>query len=169
MDPSTLNAYDTRASDFAGRYAAADVSPLHRLLLAHLPTGARLLEIGCGAGRDAVFLAEHGFAVIAADASAAMLDQARNAPGAATTAYPDVSSSSNTTAPRVKTTRSSSPPTSRTAPPPANTPSNATALTRPSGVFSQKTLPTSRSKSPRPPCPIRFWGRLWEGPNQEKL
>lgn len=89
MDLSTLNAYDTRASDFAGRYAAADVSPLHRLLLAHLPPGGRLLEIGCGAGRDAVFLAEHGFAVVAADASAAMLDQARNAPGAAFTAYPD--------------------------------------------------------------------------------
>jgi SAM-dependent methyltransferase len=89
MDPSTLNAYDTRASDFAGRYAAADVSPLHRLLLAHLPPGGRLLEIGCGAGRDAVFLAKHGFAVVAADASAAMLDQARNAPGAAFTAYPD--------------------------------------------------------------------------------
>jgi SAM-dependent methyltransferase len=89
MDPSTLNAYDTRASDFAGRYAAADVSPLHRLLLAHLPPGGRLLEIGCGAGRDAVFLAKHGFAVVAADASAAMHDQARNAPGAAFTAYPD--------------------------------------------------------------------------------
>jgi SAM-dependent methyltransferase len=88
MDPSTLNVYDTRASDFAGRYAAADVSPLHRLLLAHLPTGGRLLEIGCGAGRDAVFLAKHGFDVVAADASAAMLAQAQNAPGAVFTAYP---------------------------------------------------------------------------------
>jgi hypothetical protein len=98
-----------------------------------------------------------------------MLDQGRNAPGAAFTAYPDVSSSSSTTAPRVKTTRSSSPPTSRTAPQPANTPSNATEPTRPSGVFSRKTPPTSRSKSPRPPCPIRSSGRLWEEPNQEKL
>ncbi len=88
MDPSTLNVYDTRASDFAGRYAAADVSPLHRLLLAHLPSGGRLLEIGCGAGRDAVFLAKHGFDVVAADASAAMLAQAQNAPGAVFTAYP---------------------------------------------------------------------------------
>jgi SAM-dependent methyltransferase len=95
MDPSTLNAYDARASDFAGRYAAADVLPLHRLLLAHLPPGGRLLEIGCGAGRDAVFLAEHGFDVVAADASAAMLDQARNAPGAAFTRPPTVLNSPN--------------------------------------------------------------------------
>ena len=81
MDPATLQAYDTRASEFAARYGAADLAPLHRLLLAHLPPAGRLLEIGCGTGREAAFLAEHGFTVIATDASAAMLDQARQAAG----------------------------------------------------------------------------------------
>jgi SAM-dependent methyltransferase/SOS-response transcriptional repressor LexA len=81
MDTATLNAYETRAAEFAARYGAADLAPLHRLLLAHLPPAGRLLEIGCGTGREAAFLAEHGFTVIATDASAAMLDQVRRAEG----------------------------------------------------------------------------------------
>ena len=81
MDPATLKAYETRAADFAARYAAADLAPLHRLLLAHLPPAGRVLEIGCGTGRESAFLAGHGFTVIATDASPAMLDQTRQAVG----------------------------------------------------------------------------------------
>ena len=81
MDPATLQAYETRASEFAARYGAANLAPLHRLLLAHLPRAGRVLEIGCGTGREAAFLAEHGFTVIATDASHAMLDQTRQAVG----------------------------------------------------------------------------------------
>lgn len=73
MDPRTVNAYDAQAAAFAARYASADVSAFHRLLLAHLPPAARVLEIGCGSGRDAAFLASHGFRVVATDPSAAML------------------------------------------------------------------------------------------------
>ena len=89
MDTATLNAYETRAAEFAARYGAADLAPLHRLLLAHLPPAGRLLEIGCGTGREAAFLAEHGFTVIATDASAAMLDQVRRAAGVPCTDYPN--------------------------------------------------------------------------------
>ena len=70
MDTATLNAYETRAAEFAARYGAADLAPLHRLLLVHLPPAGRVLEIGCGTGREAAFLAEHGFTVIATDAAA---------------------------------------------------------------------------------------------------
>ncbi len=73
MDTATIQAYDARAAEFADRYAAADLAPLHRLLLAHLPPRCRVLEIGCGTGRDAAFLASNGFRLVAADASAAML------------------------------------------------------------------------------------------------
>ena len=80
MDTTTVNAYDTRAAEFATRYASADVADLQRLLLRYLPPAARVLEIGCGAGRDAAFLAENGFTVIATDASAKMLAQFRQSP-----------------------------------------------------------------------------------------
>lgn len=67
MDSATLNTYETHAADFAARYAAADLAPLHRLLLAYLPPADRVLEIGCGTGREAAFLTKRGFTVIAAD------------------------------------------------------------------------------------------------------
>jgi SAM-dependent methyltransferase len=91
MDPRTVSAYDASAATLAARYAAADVSSFHRLLMAHLPPGGRMLEIGCGSGRDAVFLASSVFRVVATDASAAMLAAFRTSNHAdlIVTEYPD--------------------------------------------------------------------------------
>jgi phage repressor protein C with HTH and peptisase S24 domain/SAM-dependent methyltransferase len=79
MDTATVNVYDEHAAEFASRYAHADVTALHGLLLRYLVPGSRVLEIGCGSGRDAAFLAENGFAVTATDPSPAMLATARAA------------------------------------------------------------------------------------------
>jgi len=46
-----------------------------RLLTAFHP-GDRILELNCGTGEDARFLAQHGISVLACDASAAMIDVA---------------------------------------------------------------------------------------------
>ena len=73
MDSVTLDCYNTQAATYADRYEAADMSALHRLLLRHLPERCRVLEIGCGSGRDAAFLLSHGYDVTATDASPAML------------------------------------------------------------------------------------------------
>jgi SAM-dependent methyltransferase len=81
MDEQTVKAYDARAADFATRHGAADASELQRILLKHLPAGARVLEIGCGCGRDARFLVERGFRVVATDASAGMLEAFRKSAG----------------------------------------------------------------------------------------
>ena len=81
MDEQTVKAYDARAAYFATQHGAADASELQRILLKHLPDGARILEIGCGCGRDALFLAEHGFRVVATDASAGMLEAFRKSAG----------------------------------------------------------------------------------------
>jgi SAM-dependent methyltransferase len=45
--------------------------------LAQFQSGAHVLEIGCGTGEDAVWLAKRGVHVVATDASPAMLDQTR--------------------------------------------------------------------------------------------
>lgn len=42
-----------------------------------LPAGARVLEVGCGAGRFAVDLARRGFSVMAIDPASAMVEQGR--------------------------------------------------------------------------------------------
>jgi SAM-dependent methyltransferase len=47
-------------------------------LLAAFPPESRILELNCGTGEDARFLAERGRRIVACDASAAMIEVARN-------------------------------------------------------------------------------------------
>ncbi len=48
----------------------------HRILLRYLPERGRVLEIGCGSGRDSAYLMREGFDITAIDASAQMLETA---------------------------------------------------------------------------------------------
>jgi SAM-dependent methyltransferase len=73
MDPVTVNCYEKQAEGYAAMYDGADMGALHRLLLRYLPEKGRVLEIGCGSGRDAAFLLAHGYDVTATDASPSML------------------------------------------------------------------------------------------------
>lgn len=69
--------YDATFTDTAlGREKRAEV----RWFLAQLlRDGIRVLELNCGTGRDALFMARHGARVVATDISAAMLDIASQA------------------------------------------------------------------------------------------
>jgi SAM-dependent methyltransferase len=58
-----------------GAYLRARV---HGRLLNHFHANQHILEIGCGTGEDALFLAQHGIRVTATDASPAMLAVARH-------------------------------------------------------------------------------------------
>ena len=77
MDSKTVRHYDEKAEELAVRYESADMSKTQALLLKYLPAGGRVLEIGCGSGRDSAFLLANGFDVAAIDASAEMLIQAQ--------------------------------------------------------------------------------------------
>jgi len=46
---------------------------VHQRLLSHFRAGDYVLELGCGTGEDALFLAEHGIRITATDASEEML------------------------------------------------------------------------------------------------
>jgi len=76
MDPTTVNHYSATADERSAAYESVDVSGMHELMLRYFDPGARLLEIGCGSGRDAAFLVAQGRDVTATDASTAMLDAA---------------------------------------------------------------------------------------------
>ena len=76
MDASTASYYDRNAPSLAGRYEMADMNYTHQNLLRHLPEGGKVLELGCGSGRDATFLLNHGFDVTAVDGSYEMLSAA---------------------------------------------------------------------------------------------
>ena len=73
MDVPTLLYYDKNAQSLANRYEMAEMGYTHRNLLRHLPEGGRVLEIGCGSGRDAFFLLNHGYEVTVVVASSEML------------------------------------------------------------------------------------------------
>ena len=48
-----------------------------RLYLQYFARGSRLLELNCGTGNDAVFLAQHGMKILATDLSPLMLEEVR--------------------------------------------------------------------------------------------
>ena len=56
MDRSTIYFYNKNADTLAELYETADMSEIHALLVRFLSEKARILEIGCGSGRDAAFL-----------------------------------------------------------------------------------------------------------------
>lgn len=79
-DP-TMSYYERNAAQFA--YATVDARMDEALgaFTALLPAGARVLDWGCGSGRDSLALRELGFEVTPVDASPAMADAALQATG----------------------------------------------------------------------------------------
>ncbi len=78
--PDDTDAYYRRhAADYARRADGIDLTPMLAPLLAALRPGSRVLDLGCGSGRDARYLAGLGHRVIGADPCAEMLALARAA------------------------------------------------------------------------------------------
>jgi len=73
---NTLHYYNMNAAAASAGYVAADMRKLHEWLLTVVPPRSRVLELGCGCGREAVFLHRHDFDITATDGSREMLEQA---------------------------------------------------------------------------------------------
>ena len=65
----TLNYYNSNFEAFASGTFAVDMSATRSRFAACLPVGGRILDFGCGAGRDARAFLELGFQVDATDGS----------------------------------------------------------------------------------------------------
>ncbi len=76
MHQETVHFYNEHAKMLSAMYEKADMTSFHQVLRRWLPSSGRALEIGCGCGREALFLAASGFEVVATDASDRMLQQA---------------------------------------------------------------------------------------------
>jgi ubiquinone/menaquinone biosynthesis C-methylase UbiE len=61
--------------------AGLDLEPLYQRFLRHVRPGGRILDAGCGPGRDALAFADRGYEVVAFDASEAMVRLARERVG----------------------------------------------------------------------------------------
>jgi len=73
----TLSYYENNAKHLFQRYESAKVDNIHSLLLNTFPSKSYLLEIGCGSGRDAAFMHQNGYDVLAIDGSREMIAEAR--------------------------------------------------------------------------------------------
>ncbi|GGP75845.1 class I SAM-dependent methyltransferase [Shewanella ulleungensis] len=67
---STIEFYNQHSQDFFNSTVNADVSELYQPFLNHLPVNARVLDAGCGSGRDSKAFIQLGFDVTSIDASA---------------------------------------------------------------------------------------------------
>ena len=79
-DP-TIRVYNQNADDYANQTMFLDLADLYAPFRKHVPSG-RILDAGCGAGRDTRFFIESGYVVIAFDASMEMVRKCQEYPHA---------------------------------------------------------------------------------------
>jgi ubiquinone/menaquinone biosynthesis C-methylase UbiE len=78
----TRRAFDSVAADYDGPVGNNELiqrmrGEMWRTLGSIMPPGARLLDVGCGTGIDAVYLAMRGYEIVATDWSPDMVERAR--------------------------------------------------------------------------------------------
>ena len=77
----TLNYYDQNAEAFIAGTRDADMSEQYALFLKHLPQKGKLLDLGCGSGRDSAYFSALGFEVTAVDGSEELCKRVRETYG----------------------------------------------------------------------------------------
>ncbi len=71
--PNSAAWYDQHAAEYASRTDDVDLTGHYERFLAHVPPGGRLLDAGCGPGRDSLAFIARGYRVTAMDASIGMV------------------------------------------------------------------------------------------------
>jgi SAM-dependent methyltransferase len=81
---SSINYYNQNAQNFFNRTIKADVHYGYTKFLPHLPPKARILDAGCGSGRDSLYFRNNGFDTLAFDAAIEMVNLSSNLLGSPT-------------------------------------------------------------------------------------
>ena len=61
--------YNENAEEFFQGSVGADMSEWRKRFVRYLPSGGRILDVGCGSGRDSKAFIMQGFSIVAVDAS----------------------------------------------------------------------------------------------------
>lgn len=69
----TIGFYNQNAQSYFQRTISIDMADSYQRFIKHLPRGARVLDGGCGSGRDAKHFLTQGYTVVAMDASKEMV------------------------------------------------------------------------------------------------
>jgi 2-polyprenyl-3-methyl-5-hydroxy-6-metoxy-1,4-benzoquinol methylase len=69
--------YDDHASEFIADTLSVDMEEVYKPFLSRVPPGGRILDAGCGSGRDTLAFHNKGYDVVSIDASAKMVELAK--------------------------------------------------------------------------------------------
>lgn len=69
--------YEYNSADFVESTINLDMTQLHHRFLQHIPEGGKILDAGCGSGRDAKAFLDAGYQVEAFDASERLVEAAK--------------------------------------------------------------------------------------------
>jgi len=77
----TIDYYNKYAEEFTASTFEVDMESLYQPFLAELSEGARILDVGCGSGRDTLAFKNKGYQVEAIDYSAELVKKAKGLTG----------------------------------------------------------------------------------------
>lgn len=77
MSDASIEYYEKYADEFVYSTLNADMSRLYWEFEKHLLAKCRILDLGCGSGRDSRYFSEKGYKVVAVDPSSAMCKKTR--------------------------------------------------------------------------------------------
>jgi 2-polyprenyl-3-methyl-5-hydroxy-6-metoxy-1,4-benzoquinol methylase len=80
-DTDSAGWYDRNTQNYVERTESVDLSHLYEKFLALIPDHGRILDAGCGSGRDSLAFQTLGYDVVPMDASLAMVDHATRLTG----------------------------------------------------------------------------------------
>jgi SAM-dependent methyltransferase len=81
VDCMTADFYETHSLDYRNQTVGIDPSPFLALLTRFLKNGSEILDIGCGSGRDLLWLQERGYRATGFERSAGLVEYARRHSG----------------------------------------------------------------------------------------
>jgi SAM-dependent methyltransferase len=74
FDQASINYYDENSRAFVADTAEVDMGQLYEPFLSGIPEGGRILDLGCGSGRDTKYFMDKSYEVVAIDASEKMVE-----------------------------------------------------------------------------------------------
>jgi 2-polyprenyl-3-methyl-5-hydroxy-6-metoxy-1,4-benzoquinol methylase len=74
---SSINYYNQYAETYIKSTFRADMSLILEQFVQHIPSGGRILDLGCGSGRDSLWFKSRGYSIIALDGSESMIQHCK--------------------------------------------------------------------------------------------
>lgn len=78
---STIDYYDRNANDYFTRTAEVSFNEIYSTFLKYIPAGGRIIDFGCGSGRDVKWFYDQGYEAYGLDASKELVKKASNTLG----------------------------------------------------------------------------------------